>query len=115
MAMGGQNLSVYQGEDEQIDFYVTDGDGAPKVLTGATIEWGMWAGDTLLVSKTTGSGAALANGAGTNDVVRITLSKANTLNIVPAGYYHECRIVLGGLEQVIATGTIRVNMSKTKD
>ena len=58
MAAENQDFTLYQGEDEQVDFYVTDSDGSPKNLTGASIEWGMWLSDTRILTKTTGSGVS---------------------------------------------------------
>lgn len=114
MASEKQNFTFYQGEDEQIDFYITD-DGSPKNLTGATLEWGMWSDVTRLLTKVTGNGAALASGDGTNDVVRVTIVKADTI-AMPAGvYYHECRVVLNGNEQVVSVGKALLRESKTKD
>ena len=64
MAAENQDFTLYQGEDEQVDFYVTDSDGSPKNLTGASIEWGMWLSGTRLLTKTTGLGAVPGKGTG---------------------------------------------------
>lgn len=115
MASESQNVTMWQGEDETIDFYVTDDVGSPKNLTGASINWGMWNGGTRLLTKTSGNGGAtVVNGDGTGDVVRITLAKADTIDVdADAIYYHECRISLGGFEQVIATGYVHLMESRT--
>jgi len=115
MAAENQDFTLYQGEDEQVDFYVTDSDGSPKTLTGASIEWGMWLSGTRLLTKTTGSGASLVNGLGTNDIVRVAIAKADSISLQPGAYYHECRIVLSGSEQVIAVGHVLLKLSMTKD
>ena len=88
MAAENQDFTLYQGEDEQVDFYVTDSDGSPKNLTGASIEWGMWLSGTRLLTKTTGSGASLVNGLGTNDIVRVAIAKADSISLQPGAYYH---------------------------
>lgn len=114
MAAENQNFILYQGEDEQVEFYVTDS-GAPKNLTGAMIEWGMWSSSTRLLTKATGNGAALVNGAGINDVVRITITNADSISLPVGAYYHECRVTLSGNDQVIAVGKVLLRESKTKD
>ena len=115
MASESQNVTMWQGEDTIINFYVTDEADNPKNLTGATIDWGMWNGSTRLLMKTSGNGGAtVANGDGTGDVVRITLVKADTVNVgAEALYYHECRISLAGAERVIATGNVLLKESRT--
>ena len=94
---------------------MTDGQGDPKNLTGATVDWGMWNGNTRLLTKTSGNGGAtIVNGDATGDVVRIALAKGDTTTIAAeADYYHECRISLDGIEQVIAVGYILIKESKT--
>jgi hypothetical protein len=114
MASEKQNFTFYQGEDEQVDFYVTD-EGAPKNLTGATVEWGLWSSSARLLTKGTGSGATLVNGSGVNDVVRITIAKVDSLSLPAGAYYHECRVALSGNEQVVAVGQALLRESKTKD
>lgn len=114
MASEKQNFTFYQGEDEQIDLYVTDG-VSPKNLTGATVEWGMWSSSTRLLTKTTGDGVTLENGDGVNDVVRITIAKSDSISLPAGAYYHECRVALLGNEQVVAAGQALLRESKTKD
>ena len=115
MAAENQDFTLYQGEDEQVDFQVTDSDGSPKNLTGASIEWGMWLSDTRILTKTTGSGVSLVNGLGTNDIARIAIAKADSISLQPGAYYHECRAVLSGSEQVVAVGHVLLKVSMTKD
>lgn len=112
MAATSQNFELWQGEDEQVEVPVTDGEN-PVSLTGAAVEWGMWRGDTRLITKTFGSGVTLANGAAVDDVIVIALSAADTATVAPGYYSHECRVQKGGDYQVVFTGVVTVQRSRT--
>ena len=112
MAATAQNFELWQGEDEQVEVPVTDGEN-PVSLTGAAAEWGMWHGDTRLITKADGSGITLANSAAVDDVIVIALSAADTATIAPGYYNHECRVQKGGDYQVVFTGVVTIQRSRT--
>lgn len=112
MAATAQNFELWQGEDEQVEVPVTDGTN-PVSLTGAAIEWGMWHGDTRLITKATGSGITLANSAAVDDAIVIALSAADTATVAPGYYSHECRVQKGGDYQVVFVGVVTIQRSRT--
>ncbi len=112
MAATAQNFEIFQGEDEQVEVPVTDGEN-PVSLTGAAVEWGMWHGDTRLITKATGSGITLANNAAVNDAIVIALEAADTATVAPGYYSHECRVQKGGDYQVVFTGVVTIQRSRT--
>lgn len=113
-----QDFTMWQGEDVVITVPVTNGTGTPVSLTGATaVLWRVYDGlkaTTVALSKTLGSGIALADSADTDDAVVITLDPADTESLSPGRYYHECRVTdSGGDEQVIFVGDLILKQSKT--
>lgn len=112
MGETGQNFDLWQGEDETIQIPITDGE-LPVNLTGASVTWVLTSGNTVVLTKTTDAGITLDSLDGTNDMIVISLDKADTTGL-GAGYYaHECRVVSGGDEQVVCSGTVRLRRSST--
>lgn len=109
----GQDFEMWQGEDETIQIPVTDGDGSPVNMAGASVTWVMFAGATVAVTKTAGSGVEITDGDGTSDLLVVTIEKSDTLTLAPGYYEHECRVVNGGDEQIVCSGTVRLRRSST--
>lgn len=112
MAMTGQNFEMWQGEDEQIDVPVTDG-SSPVNLSGAGVIWKVFDGETLLFSKTESGGIVIGNSGAVGDLLTISIAKADTANVAPGFYEHECRVSKGGTDQVIFVGTMTLHRSRT--
>ena len=66
-----------------------------------------------LITKATGSGITLANSAAVDDAIVIALSAADTATIAPGYYSHECRVQKGGDYQVVFTGVVTIQRSRT--
>lgn len=110
-AKTNQDVTVYQGEDESIQFTITDSAGAAVDLTGATVTWACnkdGPGSAAALTKTDSAGITIAT-----SVLTVSLSDTDTSGLAAGGYYHEIRAVLSGSGQVMATGTMTVLESGT--
>lgn len=115
--MKNQDMEMMQGTAKIITVPVTNSlTGLPLDMTGATIIYGVFtskgAGAAVL-TKTEGSGIILVSEDDTNDAVQITLDAADTNDLLPGRYYHECRVTLNGKPEVVFEGRIRLKKSKT--
>lgn len=115
-----QDFTMWQGEDVVVTVPITNAAGTPVSLTGATaVVWKAFAitsasASSAAVSKSLGSGVALANSADTDDAVVITLADTDTEALATGRYYHECRVTdSAGREQVVFVGNLVLKQSKT--
>lgn len=124
MTKTAQDFTMWQGEDLVITVPVTNSAGTAVSLTGATaVRWLLFSGrnaftqaDTASVTKTLGSGIGLVNVNDTNDGVQITIDTADTDDLDPTIYYHECRVVDSSSdEQVVFIGNMYLKKSRTND
>jgi hypothetical protein len=101
-----QNCNLFRGEDKVISVGMTGYD----LVTAASLKWWMATSPYALVAlleKSLGSGIAVN---GTN--ADITITAADTADVVPEIYYHELRINLSdGSSKVAMSGNIVVRMS----
>lgn len=100
-----QDFTMWQGEEISLRVPVTDSDGLPVTLTGATIAWKATAGSTTL-SKS-GSVISIDD---TDDGVKIDLDPADTKSMTAKKYRHECRVN----NNVIFEGDMVLRFSSTK-
>ena len=112
MGITGQDFQMWQGEDEVIEVPITDGE-SPVNLTGATVTWKLSQSGVTVLTKTTSDDITIGAGDAVGDLVTIAVRKANTATLSPGYYTHECRVVSGGDEQVVFTGTMRLIESLT--
>lgn len=119
MTKVNQDFTMYQGESKHVEAAVVDSDDQPLDMTGATIEWKAY--DTeddsvASITKSTASGnIVIINKNATNDGLRIILAPADTQNLSPEVYYHECRVTDStGNEEVVFVGDMTLKLSKTK-
>lgn len=99
-----QNVVMWQGDDHQIDFTVTDSAGAAvNIASASAIQWVLAASDTsaALVSKSLVSGIGITNGPAGQ--FRVTLVPADTTALA-GNYYHEARVTISGVTSTVAVG-----------
>jgi hypothetical protein len=117
MTKKNQDLEMMQGTAKIITAPVTDSiTGQPLNMTGATIYYGVFTSKgagSAVIEKSVGDGVVLVSEDGTNDAVQITLDAADTNDLLPGRYYHECRVTLSGKPEVVFEGRIRLKKSKT--
>jgi hypothetical protein len=113
-----QNFAIYEGESKTINFDVTDSEGgSPVNLTGPTsIDWVVKTSATVstaAISKSLSGGEiALANNAGTNDQIQVTLDTGDSQGMEGSQYYHECKVVDANSKNIIvASGYMSVKHS----
>lgn len=91
MTKQNQDFVMWAGDNKLIDVTVVDGDGVAVDITGATIKWVLakTAGDSALVTKTTGDGITITDAAAGK--FRVTLVPADTESLAGV-YYHEAEV-----------------------
>jgi hypothetical protein len=111
MTQENQNFTIWQGTDNTLT--ITDVAGAP--ITGASITWVMKKSAIAtveLITKKTGAGIVITDGAG--GVFTVELDPVDTATINFGDYYHEARIVdSSGNEDVTIIGTVTLKASGT--
>lgn len=108
---------VFAGETKQLQFSVTDSADSPQTMTGWTLEFVIRTqvgATTALLTKTTASGIAIANGAGTNDRATVTLTAANTTAVGAGTFSYALRRSDSGSEQVLAYGSLVIRQAATR-
>ena len=118
MTSTGQNKTVWEGEDKNIQFTVRTQrvGGAPVDLTGSTVTWVVTTGptsNTAIISKTSAAGEiTFDDDGGTNNRVNIALDAVDTQGLEGRQLYHECRVVdLAGDISIVATGNFTIKNS----
>jgi hypothetical protein len=114
MAAEKQDFKMWKGETKRIIITVTEPDGTPVDLAGASIVWLMQRqvyNETVpRVRKETGDGIEIFGGG----VFHVNLEPADTLEI-PKGYYlHEAEVTdQNGNVSVVTVGTVDLAPSIT--
>lgn len=110
----GQNFEMYQGDTKNIEIEVRDENGAILPLDPYDgITWIVYNTTTkaTVLTRTLGDGITVPTPS--NGVILISLVPADTENIIPNTYAHECEIVSGtSIVATVATGTIKIIYSK---
>ena len=102
-----QDFTMYAGDSKTLTVTVTDGAGAAKNITSATITWKMLEeqGGTVKLTKTVGSGIALTTPS--SGIFTVTIAAADTSAFLAGQYYHEAEVTdSGSLVSTVLTGTI---------
>lgn len=115
MAATGQNFEIYQGNTREIIILVTDDDtGLPMNLSGYSIRWVAYeqTSKSIVLEKTSGGGGITVPNPANGEIV-ITIANADTQNLVPKLYNHECEISISTTSVITTTvGTMKVLYSK---
>jgi hypothetical protein len=114
MTITGQNFEMFAGDSKEIEIAVVDENGAALDLTPYdAINWVVYKPTTkeIVLSKTLGSGITVA--APLTGIITISLVPADTENIFPMIYAHECEINSGtSVVSTVCTGTMKIVYSK---
>ena len=103
-----QNFTMRSGDSKKLNITVTDGAGAAKDLTGATMIWRLAVRKhaTSEISKATASGIAFVSEV--SGIAQVTIDPADTAGL-DGDYYHEAQVTdsSGDIETVmVGTATI---------
>lgn len=112
MATADQNFTMWAGEALTIRIPVTDDDGAPVALTGASLAWAIVRahGADALVTKTSGGGGiTLEDGDGTDDVAVVALEPEDTQGL--AGQFRHELAITGAQAAGVARGIVAIERS----
>lgn len=108
MTLIDQDLEMYAGDNQTIEFSVTDESGAALNITGASIEWVLWDGDTIVLRKTVGSGITITDGDG--GLFEVVLAPADTYAVTPKAYKHGANVSIeAGAYITISSGVMTLN------
>jgi hypothetical protein len=114
MTITGQNFEMYAGDSKEIEIAVVDENGAPLDLTPYdAINWVAYKPTTkeIVLSKILGSGIMVDTPLA--GIIKISLVPADTENIYPLIYAHECEINSGTtVVSTVCTGTMKIVYSK---
>lgn len=106
MTKKNQNFELWQGETMVITVPITDSDGNPKSLSGATVVWKATSGSYSL--EKAGSIVSVNS-------VQITLTPADTIDLPVRAYRHECRVIdVDSNQNVVFEGDMVLHESSTK-
>ena len=92
MTATAQDLTMWAGDTKTLTVTVTDGAGAAKNITSATISWKLLdeQGGTVRLTKTVGSGIALTTP--TSGIFTVSIATGYTSSLVAGKYYHEANV-----------------------
>lgn len=110
-----QNLGFTAGDYKEITVPVVDSTGANQVITGATIVWVVKRNEndtTALLTASTANGKITILANPNDHKFKITLQEADTANIPQGVYYHEAEVSLGGNEEVVMRGRLRLRIRR---
>lgn len=105
-----RDFTIYAGDTLAIQGTVLDYTGSGVNITGCLLEWVLYKGATILLSKSSGDGIFTKNALlGTYE---IQLSESDT-TIAPGLYHHECEMTdLAGNVTTVQTGSLTVFQSR---
>jgi len=116
MTETGQNiLTFFQGDDKTIVVTLYDGDpddGNLLPIVGCHFKWVIYNKTTkaIILSKSSDDDITLDTG---NSQIRIAMDRADTLNLTPKTYYHECEMVDNNNHaSTVFTGEFQLLLSK---
>lgn len=104
-----QEMAWYRGEAYSITDTVRNTAGTAVAITGWALAFTVrsdFDSDTVLLSKTTGSGITITSGSG--GVMTITITAANTLALAAGEYVYDVQRTDSGSEALLTIGTLRV-------
>jgi hypothetical protein len=112
-----ESAHFFIGEDRPLLYYVTSDGSTAQTMTGWALTWELLdrRGGTVLLTKTVGSGIALSNGNGTNDLATVTIEdtdlEANvgvSAQIGHGVFFSVLRRTDAGTERVLAFGDVHI-------
>lgn len=108
MAVEKQNFEMYSGDTKNIIINVTDSDGSPLSLDGATVVWVLKPkvySEEVTVAKRTGDGINTDS-----NKIKIRLDPDDTESLSGL-YYHEAEVTdAKGNVSTVTTGYIKIKM-----
>lgn len=113
MTVTGQNFDIYLGDSKQIIITVYDETGAILPLDGYDITWVLYklTSKQIVLTKTLGAGITVPTPA--NGQILIDIQPADTENLVPNTYLHECEISTSPTDvATVTTGTVKAIYSR---
>jgi hypothetical protein len=115
MASTGQNFEIYQGNTRDVVIEVLDSDtGLPVSLSGYSVRWVVYeqTSKAIVLQKASGgTGITVPNP--TDGKIIIALDAADTQNLTPKVYNHECEIYISTTSVItVSVGTMNVILSK---
>lgn len=111
MTATGQNFSMYAGDTCTIVVTVVDSAGDPKDISSSTIAWVVYHGNTIHLTRATGSGITLSNP--TAGEFTISLVPANTEGLGAGTYSHVAEVTdNAGRVSTVTVGTLTILQSK---
>lgn len=104
------------GEDKEIEITVFQADGkTPANISGWTFEWVLRVDPdsaTALITKTSVSGIDVIDLPGAR--VRVTVSRADTVNLQPGEHFHSLRRTDAGQSKVLVHGPALLSYAATR-
>ena len=82
-------MLLYRGADQlrEVDVVTVDGGSTPQTMTGWQLAFVVRLGEVLMLSKTTGAGITIGDGAGTGDRASIDIEDTDTEAWTPGQLY----------------------------
>lgn len=104
MTATGQDFSMHAGDSRILQFTCVDEKGDPLLLTGASIEWVMRAGEhgAIVLRKTLDSGVIVTAPAG--GIIAVVLVPEDTAMLADRAYHHGVATTKDGEADTLATG-----------
>jgi hypothetical protein len=108
------NFRIHAGATPEISVPVLDDADNPVVLTNATIVWVVTQNDqdkkAIITKRDSDGGILLENP--TDDGFTILLDRVDTEEL-RGDYYHEARVEIAGLEDIVIYGTLTIQPTVT--
>lgn len=108
----------FRGEDKQLTFLVVDAAGDPVDMTDWTLKWQieeLHDGATDVLAKVSGSGIAVSNSVGTNDLATVTIESSDTAAIEARVYRQSLWRTDSSTPQLLAVGTAMLQQGPEYD
>lgn len=107
-----QNISIYAGDDVELNITVYDSAGSALDITGlSAAQWIMkrYAGSTTAeITKTLGGGVTVVSAA--DGTMKVSINSADSVSLTSNFYYHELRIQDSNSDYTtVMTGTVTLN------
>ena len=107
MVLSQVNKTLYQGEDGNLPFVVTDANANAVDISCATFTWVVWNISTgIIVTKTLGDGLIL--GDPKKGQVAVIFTYADTATSIPTQYVHQLEMVRLGEHTIEAAGMVSI-------
>lgn len=102
---------MFQGEKKTLQVPITDKDGNPANLAGATVKWEMHRDGVTALDKL----ATIYNANGVADGFQVVIDPSDTVSLDNGTYRHEGRATVSGVPAVLFEGELTLKFSATKD